>query len=33
MKARTNWGNLLAPDELEFPPSEEVDNLFNRPDW
>jgi outer membrane protein TolC len=33
MKARTNWGNLLAPDELEFPPSEEVDSLFNRPDW
>jgi NodT family efflux transporter outer membrane factor (OMF) lipoprotein len=33
MEARTNWGNLLVPDELEFPPSEEVDNLFNRPDW
>jgi NodT family efflux transporter outer membrane factor (OMF) lipoprotein len=33
MKARTNWGDLLAPDELEFPLSEEVDNLFNRPDW
>jgi NodT family efflux transporter outer membrane factor (OMF) lipoprotein len=33
MKARTNWGDLLAPAELEFPPSEEVDNLFNRPDW
>ena len=33
MKARTNWGDLLAPAELEFPPSEEVDRLFNRPDW
>ena len=33
MKARTNWGNLQAPDELEFPASEEIDNLFNRPDW
>jgi NodT family efflux transporter outer membrane factor (OMF) lipoprotein len=33
MKERTNWGDLLAPDELEFPPSEEVDRLFNRPDW
>ncbi|MGD1987548.1 MAG: efflux transporter outer membrane subunit [Desulfobacterales bacterium] len=33
MKERTNWGDLLSPAELEFPPSEEVDNLFNRPDW
>ena len=33
MKARTNWGHLLSPAELEFPPSEEVDSLFNRPNW
>jgi outer membrane protein TolC len=33
MKARTDWGKLLTPDELEFPPSQEVDRLFNRPDW
>jgi NodT family efflux transporter outer membrane factor (OMF) lipoprotein len=33
MKERTNWGDLLSPDELEFPPSQEVDRLFNRPDW
>ena len=33
MKERTNWGDLLAPDELEFPPSQEVDRRFNRPDW
>jgi NodT family efflux transporter outer membrane factor (OMF) lipoprotein len=33
MKARTNWGDLLSPDKLEYPPSQEVDRLFNRPDW
>jgi hypothetical protein len=33
MDKRTNWGNLLSPDELEYPPAEEVDHLFNRPDW
>jgi len=33
MQKRTNWGDLLSPDELEFPPSQEVDRLFNRPDW
>jgi NodT family efflux transporter outer membrane factor (OMF) lipoprotein len=33
MAKRTNWGDLLSPDELEFPPSQEVDHLFNRPDW
>jgi len=33
MKARTNWGDLLSPAELEFPVSEEVHHLFNRPDW
>jgi outer membrane protein TolC len=33
MQKRTNWGNLLSPDEMEFPPSQEVDRLFNRPDW
>jgi NodT family efflux transporter outer membrane factor (OMF) lipoprotein len=33
MKERTNWGDLLTPDELEYPPSEEVDNVFNWPDW
>jgi outer membrane protein TolC len=33
MKERTNWGDLLSPDELKFPPSQEVDRLFNRPDW
>jgi hypothetical protein len=33
MKERTNWGDLLSPDKSEFPPSEEVDNVFNWPDW
>ena len=33
MKKRTNWGDLLSPDELQYPPSQEVDRLFNRPDW
>ena len=33
MAKRTNWGNLLAPDKLEYPPAEEVDHLFNWPDW
>ena len=33
MKERTNWGDLLSPNELEFPPSQEVNRRFNRPDW
>ncbi len=33
MAKRTNWGDLLAPEELEYPPSQEVRSIFNRPDW
>jgi NodT family efflux transporter outer membrane factor (OMF) lipoprotein len=33
MEKRTNWGDLLSPDELKYPPAEELDHLFNRPDW
>ncbi len=33
MQNRTNWGNLLNPEELETVPGEELDKLFNRPDW
>jgi NodT family efflux transporter outer membrane factor (OMF) lipoprotein len=33
MAKRTDWGDLLSPGELEFPPSHQVDRLFNRPDW
>ena len=33
MAKRTNWGDLLAPEELEYPPSQEVKPIFNKPDW
>jgi hypothetical protein len=33
MGKRTNWGDLLSPAELEYPPSQDVDSLFNWPDW
>jgi len=33
MEERTDWGDLLTPDKLEYPPSEETDQLFNRPNW
>ncbi len=33
MQNRTNWGNLLKPEELETVPGEELNNLFNWPDW
>jgi NodT family efflux transporter outer membrane factor (OMF) lipoprotein len=33
MDKRTNWGKLLSPDELEYPPSQELERIFNRPDW
>ena len=33
MAKRTNWGDLLSPDKLQYPPAEEVDHLFNWPDW
>jgi NodT family efflux transporter outer membrane factor (OMF) lipoprotein len=33
MKERTNWGDLLSPDELDLPPSQEVNKVFNAPDW
>lgn len=33
MQKRTNWGNLLKPQELETTPGEESNKLFNRPDW
>jgi NodT family efflux transporter outer membrane factor (OMF) lipoprotein len=33
MVQRTNWGGLLSPDELDYPPSQEVKSLFNKPDW
>jgi len=33
MAKRTNWGDLLAPEELEYPPSQEVKSIFHKPDW
>ena len=33
MIERTNWGGMMAADELEYPPSEEVRSIFNKPDW
>jgi len=33
MENRTNWGNILSPEKTEYPPAQEVNSLFNRPDW
>ena len=33
MGNRTNWGSILSPEKLEYPPSQEVDSLFHKPDW
>ncbi len=33
MENRTDWGNLLSPDEYEYPPSQEVKAIFQSPDF
>ncbi len=33
MLQRTNWGGLLSPEALKYPPSQEVRDLLHRPDW
>ena len=33
MAKRTNWNDLLSPDELQFPPSQEVRAILHKPDW
>ena len=33
MERRTNWGNILSPEETEFPPSQEVKAILHKPDW
>jgi outer membrane protein TolC len=33
MAQRTNWGQLLSPEKLETPPSEETTRLLHWPDW
>ena len=33
MEQRTNWGDMLSPDKTAYPPSQEVQEVFHRPDW
>jgi hypothetical protein len=33
MAKRTNWGDMLELEKLEYPPSQEVKSVFHRPDW
>ena len=33
MEQRTNWGGLLSPEKAEYPPSQDVKEIFHRPDW
>ncbi len=33
MEQRIDWGGMLSPTKAEYPPSQDVDNLFHRPDW
>jgi NodT family efflux transporter outer membrane factor (OMF) lipoprotein len=33
MDKRTNWGDMLTPQETEYPPSQEVRSIFHKPDW
>jgi len=33
MARRTNWGDMLEPEKLEYPPSQDVKSVFHRPDW
>jgi NodT family efflux transporter outer membrane factor (OMF) lipoprotein len=33
MEQRTNWGNLLSPDEYAYPPSQEVKQILHAPDF
>jgi len=33
MEARTDWGNLLTPEEYEYPPSQEVKKVLHKPDF
>jgi hypothetical protein len=33
MGHRTNWGGMLAPQETEYPPSQEVKSIIHKPDW
>lgn len=33
MEKRTNWGNILSPEKVEYPPSQEVRSLFHTPNF
>jgi NodT family efflux transporter outer membrane factor (OMF) lipoprotein len=33
MEQRTNWGGMLSPEKTEYPPSQDVKEIFHRPDW
>jgi len=33
MEDRTNWGNILSPEKTEYPPSQDVQSIFHKPDW
>jgi outer membrane protein TolC len=33
MEGRTNWGSILSPDKVEYPPAEEVRSLFHVPNF
>jgi len=33
MENRTDWGNILSPQETEYPPSQDVKSIFHKPDW
>ena len=33
MENRTNWGNILSPQETNYPPSQDVQSIFHKPDW
>jgi len=33
MAKRTNWGDMLEPEKLEYPPSQDVKSIVHRPDW
>jgi len=33
MENRTNWGDMLTPQNTEYPPSQEVKAIFHKPDW
>jgi NodT family efflux transporter outer membrane factor (OMF) lipoprotein len=33
MEKRTDWGNILSPEKVQYPPSQDVRSIFHKPDW